>query len=577
MLQYILSLSYLFFNYPLPTFSQASKWPTLISHDPQAKQLLLYCNTISLTQPECTTKFLTPSYDANTFPPNFVSFRAAATCVSQASLTSTRLQQMFNVDPSTLSLLASSSSSSTTTPNLNWQEMSDSSYWRATYSVEAREAAGKAARDAYAEHMHGIRQAEQIPSWVTPMMDGHDKMAEKAFDLGKMLLDASQTYWGVGEDKYRAAYNSPWTVGVQPDLVCAADSAGCLSRDEGGGVSSVPSPEGEGSNILEGPSGEGEKNEEDPTEKNEWPEGMDEDPDLTEPIINDDEEVDLEDEIEATPVLKDEITKTAMEECQEKEEKKLWDEIGSTTFDPDAESNNAQSEEERRAQAEHYKRLGFCDKTYYGEDGCREWKRKLDSVPLTPDAKLELETQLQGRLELCPVNLVKLTDCQRAKQSVYMRFAILDETMQNLDNKFQPGRPVDVVPRLDFLSPGQNFNGSTEGYQVRPLEEKKGSTVTDDLPFKPVSIPRLPEHTVPKPYTPPSGEVPRLPFSSSPPSIPPGNTGSDNPRPLMWEMPGTGAPKTPGIPKHQMPQDQVLNRPAIGGHTTSPFRLPPQG
>ncbi|KAL8846949.1 MAG: hypothetical protein Q9221_007991 [Calogaya cf. arnoldii] len=154
---------------------------------------------------------------------------------------------------------------------------------------------------------------------------------------------------------------------------------------------------------------------------------MDEDPNLTDPIINDDEEVfiDLEGELEATPALKDETTKTAIQKCQEREEKKLWDEIVSTTTTPNAET---MSGEEKRAEAENYKRLGFCDKSYYGEEGCRGWKRKLDPVPLRPEARLELESQLQEQFELCPSNLIILTDCQRPKQSVYMRFAILDET-----------------------------------------------------------------------------------------------------------------------------------------------------
>lgn len=453
--------------------------------------------------------------------------------------------------------------------------MPDSSYWRATYSTQAREAAGKSARDAYAEYLRGIRELEKVPSWAKPLMDKHDETAETSFELGKMLLDAAETKWGVGEDKYKAAYNDPWTVGVRPDLACPADSVGCLSRRKGGTIDVVPSPEGKGSNTLEGPSGGGERNEEDPTEKNEWPEGMDGDTDLMEPIISDDDEVDvdLEDELEATPVLKDETVKTAMQKCQEREEKKLWDEIGSTTIDQNA---GALSEEEKRAQAEYYKRLGFCDKSYYGEKGCREWKRQLDSVPMTPDAKMELESQLQGQLDLCPVNLIKVTDCQRAKESVYMRFAILDETAQVLDTRFQPGRPVDVVPRLDFLLTGQNVTGSMGGLQVQPLEEKKGPSVNDKLTFKPVSIPRLPGTILPKPSTPPAKEVPRLPFENKASDIRLAATSSNDPRLPMWDLPGKEVPRLPGTPDHKMPQDHVSNPPAIGGHTVAPFRLPPQ-
>ena len=575
MISIMLSLGLLLLVHPLVIYSKPSTWPSLIVHDPQAKQLLLYCDTISLTQSECSTKFLTPSDQPDTVPSNLVSFRAAATCVSQASLTSTRLQNMFNLDPSTMSLLASSSSSSTEPPNLNWQQMSDASYWRATYSPQAREAAGKAAQDAYASYLRGIRELEKIPSWAKPLMDKHDKAAEKSFELGKMLADAAAVEWGVGADKYRAAYNDPWTVGVRPDLACPADSAGCLARKEGGAIDVVPSPEGKGSNTLEGPSGDGDRNEEDPTEKNEWPEGMDDDPNFTESIINDDEEVhiDLEGELEATPILKDETTRTAMQKCQEREEKKLWDEIGSTTVDPNA---NTLSEEEKRAEAEFYKRLGFCDKSYYGEKGCREWTRQLDSVPMPPDAKLELETQLQGQLDLCPVNLVKLTDCQRAKESVYMRFAILDETAQVVNTKFQPGRPVDVVPRLDFLVPGRNVTASMGGFQVRPLEEEKSPSTNENLTFEPVSIPRLPGQTAPKPSTPPAKEVPRLPFDVKAFDIVPSTTGSDGPRIPTWDVPGKELPRIPGAPGHEVPQDQGFNAPAIGGHTVPPFRLPQQ-
>ncbi|KAL8838138.1 MAG: hypothetical protein Q9176_005221 [Flavoplaca citrina] len=496
-----------------------------------------------------------------------------------------------------MSLLASSSSSSTNPPNFNWQQMPDSSHWRATYSNQAREEAGNAARDAYAEHVRGIRELEKIPTWAEPFMDKHDRTAEKSFELGKMLYDAADAHWGVGEDKYKAAYNQPWTVGVRPDLACPADSAGCLSRKEGGAIDVVPSPEGEGSNALEGPGGDGERNEDDPTEKNEWPEGMDEDPDLTEPIINDDEEVkiDLEGELEATPVLKDETTRTAMQKCQEREEKKLWDEIGSTTIDPNTEFI---SEEDRRAQAENGKRLGFCDKSYYGEDGCREWKRQLDSVPLPPESKLELESQLQSQPDLCPVNLVKLTDCQRAKQSVYMRFAILDETAQAVDSKFKPGRPVDIIPRLDFLVPCNNVTGTTGAFQVQPLGEEKDPAITDKLTFKPVSIPRVPESIIPKPSTPPGSAVPNprpgtnpFDFGTSTSSAPGGGvskprpgtnpldtgtsgSGADSPRLPGLGSPGAGVPKTPGVPAHKMPQGENFEAPAIGGHTIPPWRLP---
>ncbi|KAL8787308.1 MAG: hypothetical protein Q9213_002299 [Squamulea squamosa] len=315
-----------------------------------------------------------------------------------------------------MSLLASSSSSSTNPPNLNWQQMPDSSYWRASYSNEAREAAGQVARDAYAEYMRGIRELVKITTWAKAFQDKHNKTAEKYSDLGKQLLDSTQRRWGVGEDKHKAAYNEPWTVGVRPDLACPADSEGCLARKEGGILDVVPPSGGEGSNTLEGPSGDWEKNEEDLEERNEWPEGMDEDPDLTDPIINDDEE---------------------------------------------RRGRDPTSEEEMRDQAERNKRLG--DKTYCGESGCREWKRQLDSMPMTPDVKLELESQLQGQLDLCPVNLITMTDCQRAKQSMYMRFAILDETAQAVDNKFKPGRPVDVVPRLDFIITGQITLGRPQG------------------------------------------------------------------------------------------------------------------
>ncbi|CAL8579203.1 hypothetical protein XPA_004954 [Xanthoria parietina] len=195
---------------------------------------------------------------------------------------------------------------------------------------------------------------------------------------------------------------------------------------------------------------------------------------------------------------------------------------------------------------------------------------------MPPDAKLELETQLQGQLDLCPVNLVKLTDCQRAKESVYMRFAILDETAQVVDTKFQPGRPVDVVPRLDFLVPGRNVTASMGGLQVRPLEEEKSPSTNENLTFEPVSIPRLPGQTAPKPSTPPAKEVPRLPFDVKAFDIVPSTTGSDGPRIPTWDVPGKELPRIPGAPGHEVPQDQGFNPPAIGGHTVPPFRLPQQ-
>lgn len=74
--------------------------------------------------------------------------------------------------------------------------MPDASYWRATYSLQARNAAGEAAHNAYAEFVRSVRQAEQIPGWVKPFMDKNDKMGERLSDFSKVLLDASQVYWG---------------------------------------------------------------------------------------------------------------------------------------------------------------------------------------------------------------------------------------------------------------------------------------------------------------------------------------------------------------------------------------------
>lgn len=299
--------------------------------------------------------------------------------------------------------------------------------------------------------------------------------------------------------------------------------------------------------------------------------------DLTDPIISDDEEVgvNLQDELESTPVLKDETTKTAMQQCQEKEEKQLWDEIGSTTDDP--EGKIAQSDEDKKAEAEHYKMLDFCDRSYYGEQGCREWKRQIDSVPLTPEAKLDLETQRQIQMDLCPVNLIKLTDCQRAKQSIYMRFAVPKTLTETVEGKFKPGRPVDVIPRLDFMIAGQGSIGAMTGAQLVPLPRSGAPAPKDDLSFKPVSIPRLPDQVVPKPSTRPGSEGPRIPTGSDNLDTQPSKPGSDIPRLPSWEFPGRDTPKASTIPSHDMPHDQIFKPPAIEGHTVPPFRPPPQG
>ncbi|KAI4221503.1 MAG: hypothetical protein L6R40_008627 [Gallowayella cf. fulva] len=458
-----------------------------------------------------------------------------------------------------------------TAPNMNWQQLPDSSYWRATYSKKAREKAGETARDDYDRYMRAIRQAEQVPSWAKPLMDKQDKTAEKYFEVGKILLDGAQTYWGVGEDKYKAAYNEPWTMGIRPDLACPAEADGCLAKKDGGGVDTVPSPEGPGSNDYEGPNGTGDSNDDevDPKEKNEWPEGMNEDSELTDPIISDDEDVniDLSDDLDATPVLRDERTKTALQICQEKEEKKLWDEIGSTTLVPNAEGNSAQSQEDQKAQAEHYKRLGFCDRSYYGDASCREWKRQMDSVPLTPDMKAELELTQQGRLDLCPVNLIKVTECQLARQRIYMRFAILDPMTELIDSKFKPGGAVDVVPRLDFMIPGNNITGLTPGFQVLPLTETPRLVVDDEQPLKPLVIPRLPGVPVPKPWKQPGGETPRLPigFNSFHPTLP--KDGSDILQLLPWGSPSTTSPDTRPINRRTQAHRPAFDIPAIGGHT----------
>ncbi|KAL8646697.1 MAG: hypothetical protein Q9210_005985 [Variospora velana] len=189
----------------------------------------------------------------------------------------------------------------------------------------------------------------------------------------------------------------------------------------------------------------------------------------------------------------------------------------------DEKGHGVQSEEENRAEAERNKRLRFCDRSCYGKQACREWKRQLDSVPLTPDAKVEVEMQHQEQLD------------QSMSSGLY---ALRSEPFYD-DN-------------------WGTFNENPE--------------INDNLPLKPINVPRTPEETISKP-----GSVsPRLPLGVNPPKIAPFKPGPNYPQLPSRDLPGKGQAKTPTFPSHEVPRGPLPSLTAIGGHTVPPFRPLPQ-
>jgi hypothetical protein len=112
-----------------------------------------------------------------------------------------------------------------------------------------------------------------------------------------------------------------------------------------------------------------------------------------------------------------------MTDCVRDEQTKIIREIGTIKKVGDADGIH-ETEAEKKKNAEGALLWGMCDKDYYGEAFCKEWKQKQFSTPLDPDVQFALDTAKQ--LQSChdPFRL-----CMRPIQELWKRY----DTNQQMD------------------------------------------------------------------------------------------------------------------------------------------------
>lgn len=147
---------------------------------------------------------------------------------------------------------------------------------------------------------------------------------------------------------------------------------------------------------------------------------------------------------------------TPLQRCIEEEERKLVKYVGNIR--PVELGSGPATEEEKHQAAEEMLRQGLCDRSYYGETFCNDWKRKLETEPLDPEQQAELDLRLATFTGFCPIpaGISKTPSaCASAKQQILKRY-VVDQFGSNLVNSifqskvsFKPPVNIRTVPEFD--------------------------------------------------------------------------------------------------------------------------------
>lgn len=105
-------------------------------------------------------------------------------------------------------------------------------------------------------------------------------------------------------------------------------------------------------------------------------------------------------------------------------------------------------------------RSGACDTSFYGRDFCREWKQKLDSVPVHPDTALDLEKSGMDSIWLGAFEVLKpcasdfslygQSPCEQLRQNMKSRFVVSEELDLSPHAAFFVGRKTPPLTRDAF-------------------------------------------------------------------------------------------------------------------------------
>ncbi|KAB5578330.1 hypothetical protein GE09DRAFT_1089297 [Coniochaeta sp. 2T2.1] len=389
-------------------------WDNLVAEMPETKKVLLYCNTINRNAADCAETFLGHGADVSRAGTSYVSRAAAHACLDKFRTQTERLDALYELFDVDLDAMAARASGGNNAPKDKFNGN--------TYSDAARSAAGSKAWNELVPELEAKNKLRNPDKSSDPIFGGRnpdDRFpdGEEGFALGLVVLEAYEL-----ATAYRDASEDPSSVGVAPDLDCHGSScrnaAGQHTDPHGN-----PTPEPKEPEPWT-PEPETEPPEFEPTE-----------PEVFEPILQSTEP--LEDMLLVTPMLRDETFKSAMERCQEDEERKLWRSVGAKTIDPDAILDDEMTMED----AEDLLRRGVCDIGFYGAAFCKNWKEQRDSTPVPPEWKDDFAA-LKQYSPLCPVNLYEPEACKMAEEEIRKRYA----WPELLDGMFEPGPPVPWLP-----------------------------------------------------------------------------------------------------------------------------------
>lgn len=455
----------------------------------------------------------------------FVARKAADECIRKANLqNSPALMQMFQISMKHRDQYATAAGSIEGGGGKGIPRPTDGRW----YSDSARfEAHWKAYVEKSAE-LAGIRKLDHSGNAGLPGVEPGDKAggASGAFVTLGVTAYNEMVAW----EASASAENTPWEWGVEPDMSPSdwpgphEQSPGDFLDHSSGGSQSSSGSDSSGSSNSGSSSGSSSSSDSDHSNDGhdssndndnnhgDFESTTDDDFEAIPDDVNTGSDIDISDDLDATPVLDDFNTKTAMQKCQEEEERELWKQIGSEEIDPDAE----QTEQSKKDRAETLLGMGVCDPAYYDRQTCQDFKNKQWEVPLTPEMKQDLKDWHDSHPS-CPVNVVRESDCHKAQQELYKRYDINQMGDEMMSVIASPGPSISWLPDLSKIL-----------VLVNPpliIEDVPKSSVPAGGGSPPASpdIPRLPSAFVPDLSMPPPFKVPKhgsglgTPSSDQPP------------------------------------------------------------
>lgn len=165
-----------------------------------------------------------------------------------------------------------------------------------------------------------------------------------------------------------------------------------------------------------------------------------------------------------------------MKACVADEERTIMRQVGSMRTIAD--SRGPVTEQEKRTAAESNLRRGMCDKAYFGEEYCAQWKQDKWRVPLSPEIQSDMAAVRAMRLTMCPRPGGATTpiSCEKAKQELDKRYAYNELGVMMTGALFSPwsGPPVKQFLPIEFgrrtITAGSSHSGGSASVFLVPVK-----------------------------------------------------------------------------------------------------------